>query len=323
LPSLSINQLALRLVNKLCDKRNEYRIQFKENAIGTKIIDAGIKTKGGLLAGKIITEICLGGLGQANISSISFGNLKIPAIFVYSDHPEISLLGSQKAGWSIKKGKYSTLGSGPARALALKPKSIYKKINYKDSSEEAVLVLETSKEPPEEVVKYISESCRITPDNLSIILVPTSSLAGYTQISGRAAEQGIHKLSELGLDPNCIINACGHAPILPIHPDFIESMGRTNDAILYGGVTYYNVDFEDDTLLKEIVEKSVSSNSTQYGRPFAEIFKEANKDFYNIDPNIFTPAVLTVNNIRTGKTFTAGKINEKVLKRSLGSLIIH
>jgi methenyltetrahydromethanopterin cyclohydrolase len=94
-------------------------------------------------------------------------------------------------------------------------------------------------------------------------------------------------------------------------------MGRTNDAILYGGVTYYNIDFEDDTSLKGIVEKSVSSNSTQYGRPFAEIFKEANKDFYNIDPNIFTPAVLTINNIRTGKTFTAGKINKKVLKRSL------
>ncbi|MCW4021161.1 MAG: methenyltetrahydromethanopterin cyclohydrolase, partial [Candidatus Bathyarchaeota archaeon] len=137
------------------------------------------------------------------------------------------------------------------------------------------------------------------------------------QISGRIAETGVHKLAELGFDPRLITQAWGCAPILPVHPDYVEAMGRTNDAILYGGAVYYAVNFADDEVLENLVEQSVSSASEQYGRPFAEIFREANLDFYKIDPDIFAPAVVTVNNTKTGKTFTAGRINVDVLMKSM------
>jgi len=318
LPNLSVNYLALKIVGDLCERADEYRVIIKENEMGTRIIDAGIEAQGGFLAGKMITEICLGGLGEAHLAFIRLGELELPSISVFTDHPAISTLGSQLAGWRIKIGDYSAVGSGPARALALKPKSIYEKIGYKDESEDAVLILETAKEPPKEAIAHIADSCKVAPDKLSVIMVPTSSVAGSTQISGRIVETGLHKLTELGLDPRLVTHAWGYAPILPVDQDHVEAMGRTNDAILYGGVTSYTVTYNDDGALKSLVDRSVSSMSKQYGRPFAEIFKEAGRDFYKVDPNLFAPSMMTINNAKTGKTFTAGGINTEVLMKSLG-----
>ena len=317
LPSLSMNRAALQLAKEMCDRADEYGVSVRIVNSGTCIIDAGIAAKGGFLAGKAITEICLGGMGRATISSIRLGEYELPSVSVFTDHPAISTLGSQLAGWRIKIGDYSAVGSGPARALALKPKSIYSKIGYREESDTAILVLEGSGWPTAEAISYISDSCGVAPDRLFLVLVPTSSPAGFTQISGRIAETGIHKLSELGFDPKFVTHAWGSAPILPVHPDPVEAMGRTNDAILYGGIAYYIVNYGDDDTLKGLVEQSVSSSSKHYGRPFAEIFREADQDFYKIDPSIFAPAMVTINNIRTGGTFTAGRINADVLRKSV------
>jgi methenyltetrahydromethanopterin cyclohydrolase len=93
-------------------------------------------------------------------------------------------------------------------------------------------------------------------------------------------------------------------------------MARTNDAILYGGITYYVIEYEDEEELKEIVEKAPSKASKDYGKLFIEIFKEADYDFYKIDPNLFAPAILVVNNKKTGNTFKSGEINIEALIRS-------
>jgi methenyltetrahydromethanopterin cyclohydrolase len=315
-PRLSVNYSAWQLAKKLCDESEEYGVNVKETPSGTTLIDAGIKAKGGFLAGKIITEICLGGLGKAEVFTSRYKNLELPSISVYTDHPAIAALGSQFAGWQIKVEKYFAMGSGPARALALKPRELYEKIGYTDEADVAVLVLETAKEPPENVITYISNQCRITPDRLLLILVPTTTVAGSTQISGRVVEEGIHKLTNLGLDPKSIIRACGYAPIAPVHPNFAEAMGRTNDAIMYAGVTCYTVKYEDDDKLAELVNKAPSLASKSYGRPFIEIFKEANYDFYQIDPGLFAPAILIVTNVKTGSIFKAGEVNVELLQRS-------
>jgi methenyltetrahydromethanopterin cyclohydrolase len=315
---LSVNQAAWQLVRKLCNKASEYGASVKETKSGTILIDAGIEAKGGFLAGKIITEICLGGYGKVKVSHMQLDDLKLPSISVYTDHPAIATLGSQFAGWQIKIGEYNAIGSGPARALILKPREIYEKIGYEDKADMAVLVLETSKEPPETVVQYIYEQCKVKPENLAIVLVPTTSIAGSVQVSGRIVETGMHKLLKLGFDPKLVTHAWGHAPVAPVHPKFAQAMGRTNDAILYAGVAYYTVNYDDDEKLKELLEKAPSIASKSYGQPFFEIFKKAGYDFYKIDPNLFAPAVLIVNNAKTGKVFKAGKINADVFRRSIG-----
>ena len=326
-PKKSLNLTALSLVKKLCAEAAYYGVILEETKSGATLIDAGIRAKGGFLAGEMITEICLGGYGKANILPVQYGDIVLSSVFVQTDNPALATLASQFAGWQIKVGKYSAIGSGPARALALKPKEIYEKIMYKDEADTAILILETNNQPPEEVIYSISNQCEVTPEKLFLILVPTKCLAGSTQVSGRIVETGLHKLMKLGLDPRVVEYAWGYAPIVPLHPRFDEAMGRTNDAILYGGTSYYIVNYEDDEKLEELVKLTPSSASRiiQEARQLAEksprfldIFKEAGFDFYEIDPNLFAPAVIVVNNMKTGKIFRAGNLDIDVLKGSFG-----
>lgn len=315
---ISINREAAKIVREICSYQEKYNVIVERSFSGAYIIDAGIKAKGGFLIGKLIVEICLGGLGGANISVMRLGDLELPSINVYTDQPVISTLASQMAGWRIKAGDYTAMGSGPARALAQKPKSIYEKIGYKDVSDEAVIVLEASRKPPEEAIRGIAESCQVAPENLYIIVSPTTSVSSLTQVAGRVVEVGIYRLVEIGFDPNAIIYAFGEAPIPPPHPDEVEAMGRANDMILYGGLVQVIVDYHDDELLEKIAREVVSSASKVYGKPFAEIFREAGGDFYKIDPKVFAPAKITIVNKRTGKVFSSGKINSDILLKSIG-----
>lgn len=316
--TLSVNSLAWILVEELCRKPDYYGLTVEKRESGLTIIDAGVKANGGFQAGRMITEICMGGCGTAEITDKMYGELQLPSIFVYTDHPVIATLGSQFAGWRIKEGEYFAIGSGPARALALKPKKIYEEIGYKDDYDKAVIVLETDKHPPRKLMERLSEECRVPLENLAVILTPTASIAGATQISGRIVETGIHKLRKLGLDPKVILYAWGCAPIPPLHPKFTQAMARTNDAILYGGTAYYTVKYEDEEELEQIVSKAPSKASQAYGKPFIEIFKESNYDFYKIDPNLFAPAIVMINNVSTGSVFKAGHTNVGMLRESFG-----
>ncbi|HDM88662.1 MAG TPA: methenyltetrahydromethanopterin cyclohydrolase [Candidatus Bathyarchaeota archaeon] len=310
---ISVNREAMRLVRLMLEEHMRFQVKAERMQIGATIIDAGIKAQGGYAAGLIITEICMGGLGRAELTSTAIRDKILPAVSVYTDQPAISTLASQLAGWKIRMDGYEAIASGPARALALKPKSIYKILNYHDESEEAVIILEATDTPPETVIEYIADKCGVRPKNLYVIIVPTATITGYVQVSARTAETGIHKLMTLGLDPKLIVSAWSIAPILPVHPNPTESIGRTNDAILYGGAAYYNVKCGDESLLEEITPRAASSSSRVYGRRFSDIIREAQMDFYRIDPEIFAPAQVTINDLKTGRTFTAGKINYEIL----------
>jgi methenyltetrahydromethanopterin cyclohydrolase len=324
---ISLNMATLDLVKTLCRETEKYAVSVEKTESGATLIDAGLKSKGGFLAGKMITEICLGGYGEARILPIQYDDVVLPSVYVQTDYPALSTLGSQFAGWQIKLGDYSAIGSGPARALALKPKKLYEKIVYKDEADTAILVLETEKRPPEEVIHLVAEKCNVSPEKLFLIVFSTTSLAGSTQVSGRIVETGLHKLEKLGLDPLAAKHAWGYAPIIPLHPRSGEAMGRTNDAILYGGTANYIVSYDDDKKLENIVKQAPSTASkmmqearelAQKNPRFLEIYKEAGFDFYKIDPNIFAPAIVSINNLKTGKTFRAGNLDIAVMKESLG-----
>jgi methenyltetrahydromethanopterin cyclohydrolase len=313
---LSVNKLAWCLLEKLVEKSVLYKVKVKMTSQGTTMVDAGIEAEGGFQAGRLITEICLGGLGKARLYCRKYDDLSLQSIFVRTNHPVVAALGSQFAGWRLSDEGYSAMGSGPARALALKPKELYDEIRYKDESDKAVVVLETEKSPPLRLIDRIAEDCNIQAAKLAVILTPTTSSAGSTQIAGRIVETGLHKLRQLGLDPMKVQSAWGYAPIAPVHPKFARAMGRTNDAILYGGTASYTVDYGDDEKLKKIVENAPSSASSAYGKTFCDIFKDAGYDFYKIDPNLFAPATIIINNVRTDKRFKNGRVNVQMLKKS-------
>ncbi|NHJ33320.1 MAG: methenyltetrahydromethanopterin cyclohydrolase, partial [Asgard group archaeon] len=188
---------------------------------------------------------------------------------------------------------------------------------FKDKHNETVIVLETNKYPPDKILSYIAEKCGIVLEGLCVIVTPTTSVAGSTQVSGRSVETAIHKLHDLGFDITTIFSACGIAPIAPIVKKSDVMLGRTNDMLIYGSDVYLQVDYKEDSKLKELLKKTVSSNSPSYGSLFFDIVKEVQGDFYKIDPALFAPARLTINNTTSGKTYSAGRINIEMLRKSV------
>jgi methenyltetrahydromethanopterin cyclohydrolase len=316
--TLSVNQLAWKIAQKFLDNPEFYGVTISKSIAGATVIDAGVNASGGFQAGKKLTELCMGGAGKAQVGFKTFGDLTFPSITVSTDHPAIAALGSQFAGWRIKDGDSIAIGSGPVRALALKPKDIYEEIDYKDQSDKAVLTLESNKLPSDALIEKVTAASNILAENLIVVVAPTASIAGLTQVAGRIVEVGVHKLRTLGLSSKVIRYALGFAPIPPLGTDFEVAMARTNDAILYGGTVYCAVDFDDETALQKIMEQAPSMASKDYGKPFLQIFREADRDFYKIDHGLFAPATLIINNAKTGRTFKAGQINTKVLAQSLG-----
>lgn len=314
---ISVNASAMPFVEELIARSDRLGVEVKVGLGGSVIVDAGVNVKGSYEAGRLVTLACMGGLGEASISTRSFDGHTLPSITVETSHPVESLLASQFAGWRIKTEDYFAMGSGPARALSLDPKELYEEIGYRDRSEKAVLVLEASKPPTDQALKYIAEKCRVNLKNLYVVVAKTSSVVGSVQISGRIVETGLHRLKTLGLNPKSVVHGIGCAPIAPIHPDDLKAMGRTNDVITYAGEAFFTVDVEDDEKLSNMVRSAPSSSSKDYGKPFYEIFKAAGYDFYKVDPGFFAPAVVVVNNLRSGATYSAGELNWSVLRQSL------
>ncbi|RZN38729.1 MAG: methenyltetrahydromethanopterin cyclohydrolase [Methanophagales archaeon ANME-1-THS] len=315
---ISVNEYGLDVFEEMIDNADELNVGIVELDNETTIIDAGVEEEGGFVAGLYVARICMADLADLTFGSFSLGNLIVPAIEVTTDHPVIACMASQFAGWRIKVKKFFGMGSGPARALSLNPRELYEKIRYTDDVDEAVLVLETNKIPDEEVAAEIAKACRVEPEDLYIVVVPTASVAGTVQIAARVVETGIHKLDTLGFDITSIKHAHGIAPISPLVGDDVKCMGSTNDCIIYGGRVYYAVDSDDAEALQGYVKRVPSKNSKDYGQPFYITFKNAGFDFFKIDAAMFAPAEITVNELKSGRTFASGAINPEVLLQSFG-----
>ena len=316
--NISINKLVKPLVERLLDLAEQLNLGVDTTNGGAKIVDAGINHNGCLESGRIITEICMGGLGHV---SLTMGN-NVPkwplTINVYSTNPVLSCLASQYAGWNLsfvkEEDNFNALGSGPCRALAQK-EELFKDLNYSDKFFSTVVIMEVDRKPPQEIIDKIINDCNISEKNLTIILTPTRSLSGCVQVVGRVLEVGMHKLHEIGFPLDKVVDGFGSAPVPPPAPDFLIGMGRTNDAILYGGSIHLYVDVENDEAL-ELAKRLPSSTSSDYGKPFAEIFKEYKHDFYKIDKLLFSPANVIVTTIKTGSTYTEGSLNLDLIDKS-------
>lgn len=313
----SVNKASRHLVKTLIDNAENLRVDVRRFENGCTVVDAGIKVPGGLEAGRLITEICLGGLGTATLSHSPYTGRWPLTIHVHTTNPVLSCLGSQYAGWSLSHGKFYALGSGPARALCVK-EDLFAELGYKDSAEETALVMEVDKVPPGEIVEKVATACDVDPSKLTIILTPTSSLAGCVQVVGRVLEVAMHKAHALHFPLEHIVDGSGSAPICPPAPDFIKAMGRTNDAILFAGQVHLFVRGGDEAA-QQLANELPSSVSKDYGKPFAEVFKEYEYDFFKIDPMLFSPASVIVTAVESGNSFHAGKLDEVLLDQSFGS----
>ncbi|MDO5850878.1 MAG: methenyltetrahydromethanopterin cyclohydrolase [Methanobacteriaceae archaeon] len=315
----SMNKEAQKIVDKMIADADKYNLIKSTLENGTTVIDCGVNAKGSIKGGELYIKVCLGGISDVGISIP--GDLSdviaIPAVKVKTDFPALSTLGAQKASWKIEIGDFYAIASGPGRTHLKNQDPIYEETGYKETSDLAIITLESDKLPTNEVAEYIAKKCSVKTENLTLLVAPTASLVGAMQISGRSIENGIYKMKEiLDFDVTKISYAAGITPISPVDPDNLKAMGKTNDAIIFGGRTYYYLNSDENDNIEELATKLPSSASTGYGKQFIEILKEADNDFYKIPSDIFAPAEVIVNDLTTGEIYRSGYIDLENLKKS-------
>ncbi len=306
---LRLNERAWGILLDVVEHAVDLRVRTFYSKGGAILVDAGIEAEGSLNAGILISEMLLSGLGDVNVFYAS----DWLSVQVSTDLPVVACLASQYAGWKISLGSFYGMCSGPGRLLGSK-EELFDRFGWLEGSTRAVLFIETSDVPSQEVVEYVSDSCKLHEDRIGIVFSSSNSLVGSIQVPARVVETGIHKLMEVGYDVSKIRSAVGSSPIPPIGESALDAIGKLNDAIIYGGRTIFYVDDADD--LSDVIKKIPSSASANYGLPFLEIFGRNNNDFYSIDPLLFSPAEVSMISLRTGRLYRAGRVNVEILENS-------
>jgi methenyltetrahydromethanopterin cyclohydrolase len=319
---IGINDQGFEVFEEMLDFAEDLRVEVHELDNGAVVLDAGVMAPGGLWAGIYLSRLCLADLAGLQLIPYEVKGIALPGIQVTTDHPAVACMASQCAMWQIKVEKFFAMGSGPARILARKTKDLYEKLGFEEFSEVGVLVLESSKLPDSKVAAHIAESCGLEPADLRLAVASTNSVAGMVQVSARVVETGLHKLFAMGFDINAIRSGWGRAPISPIVGDATMCMGSSNDAIIYGGETYYTIEYDNVEELEQYLRGMPSQASRDYGRPFYKTFKDAGFDFFKVDHNVFAPAKVVMNELQSRRTLVSGKVNQDVLAESFNLEIL-
>ena len=313
--TMRMNDIASEIADGMEDRASLLRVKSTTLPGGARVIDAGVETEGGYDAGLTLAKICMGGLGNVGYTPVQIDGQAWPGVTVWTDHPAVSCMASQYAGWAISVEKFFAMGSGPLRAHARVERELFDKLAYTEEATRGVLVLEGRVLPTDAVAAWVAQKARLQPSQLTFVIAPTASLAGGVQISTRILETGLHKIERLGFDVRRVVSAMGTAPIPPVAKNDLRAIGRTNDCILYGGQARYMIR-AGDAELAELAPKVPASASRDYGTAFYDIFQRYQGDFYKIDPLLFSPAEVWLTSAETGRTFHAGHLNGEVLTAS-------
>ncbi len=305
---MTLNERAWAVADEL--ERDAARLRVAVSTVGgARVIDCGGAVTGSLRAGLLMARTCLSDLGEVTLVPGNGG----PLVQVWTDDPLRACMASQYAGMKVQVDRFFAMGSGPMRALVAR-EELLTELKLIETSPCAVGVLESRKHVTEDVVAHVVGKLPADAEKLTLVVAPSFSIAGSLQVVARSVETALHKLHELKFDLNSVVSGFGTAPLPPVAADELTALGRTNDAILYGGRVTLWVR-TDDEMLDAIGPKVPSSASSDHGALFADLFAEYG-DFYKIDPLLFSPAEVTLVNLKTGRARTFGRCEPTLLAKS-------
>jgi methenyltetrahydromethanopterin cyclohydrolase len=312
--SLSMNERAAALVDAMAVDADGLGIEVRTLDSGARLVDCGARARGGLQAGLGFASACMGGLGRLDPVPVTVGDRTWPGIGVAVDQPAAACLAAQYAGWKLEHDDFFAMASGPGRALA-RAEDLFDELAWRERADRAVLCLETRADPPPEIVDKVAERCGVQASAVTFLIAPTASVCGSVQISARVVETALHKLHELGVDPARVRHGWGCCPIAPVAENDPAAIGRTNDAVLYGGTVHLWIDGGDDEVA-DLARRLPSAASEAFGTPFGQLLAAANWNFYDIDPMLFSPAATTLTSTESGRAHHGGGLAPDVLERS-------
>jgi methenyltetrahydromethanopterin cyclohydrolase len=305
-----MNERAATLVDGLVADAAALGIEVQTLESGARLVDCGAQARGGLQAGLAFAAACMGGLGRIDPIGVVVGERTWPGVGVAADSPAAACLAAQYAGWKLEHEKFFAMASGPGRVLARAEELAWRKQAHR-----AVLCLETAQLPPAAIVEKVAQRCGVEASAVTFLIARTASVCGSVQISARVVETALHKLHELGVDPARVRSAWGCCPIAPVAAEDPAAIGRTNDAVLYGGTVHLWIEGADKEVA-DLAQRLPSSASNAFGTPFGELLAAANWNFYDIDPMLFSPAAVTLTSTESGCAHHGGGLAPDVLERS-------
>lgn len=312
-----LNSAAQNVFERMCKNARSLRIEHHEMSCGARVLDCGVNAPGGIQAGLQFAKICMADCADVQLIPGPRDVWPGPWIQVQTDWAVEACMLGQYAGWPVKNDDFFAMASGPMRVKRGK-EEILKELAASDSGQLACGTLECTDIPSDATLKAMADACSVDPSQLYVAVAPTSSIAGCAQVVARSVETALHKLHELKFPISQVKSAFGTAPLPTPTPDFGKGIGRTNDAILYGGsVTLWVTG--DDEQIEQAGRQLPSMASSDYGKPFADTFKACGYDFYKIDPGLFSPAEVTLVNLSTGKSWRFGGPRADLIAQSFGT----
>ncbi len=315
---ISVNENAIQIVRQMIASSELLGLNVTHLAGGATLVDCGVWATGSLEAGRLFAEACMGGLGKVVFCELDLDGLRLPGVNVTVGQAPLAYA-TQLAGWLLETNgglaSYKAMGSGPARALR-GTEPIFAQLNYRDGAGAAVLCLESPALPPEQVARQVAEECGVPLEQVFLLVAAAASLTGAVQVAARVVETGLHKMLAVGLGIGTVLSGFGTCPLPPLMQDELQAMGRADNAVLYGGRTWYTM-CADDAQIEGVIDQLPSSASRDYGRSFYDLLQQCGGDFYQIDPLLFSTAEISINNLASGRTFQAGRVNAELVRRML------
>jgi methenyltetrahydromethanopterin cyclohydrolase len=327
---MQLNAGAFRIAESIIGRAAALGVECRTVA-GVRVVDCGVKAAGSIAAGLDVSRAALADLGSVRLEPAGTGDDEWtvaapdcgwPLVAVESGQPLAACLASQYAGWKVSTKGYFAMASGPIRA-AIGREDLYDSADLGDGGmrerpDVAVGLLESGKLPPEDVCLSLATAAGVPPERVILLVARTASIVGTLQVIARSLETALHKLHELRFDLRRIRRGSGRAPLAPVPDDDLVAIGRTNDAILYGGHVVLEVGGDDESLL-DIGPRMVSRASADYGEPFSRLFEKAGRDFYALDPALFAPALVDLVNADTGRRHRFGSLAPAIVRASFTS----
>lgn len=312
---MKLNQHTIDLCGRMVAAAARLRIEVSHCPAGSRIIDCGLDAPGGLEAGRRMAEVCMAGLGDVSLTPLSGLARAMLGVAVRTDHPMVACLASQHAGWQVNVKKYAALGSGPMRAAASK-EALFDAIGHQDAEPMVVGVLEGTQRPNSEVCEYLARECGITPPSLTLLVTSAASLAGTVLAASRTIETAMSKLLRLGFDLFRVESGFGLAPLPAVGQDDLATMGRAQDAILYGSEATLWVRGDDESLAA-VGRELPSEASPEHGQPFLNVLARCDQDAQRAALALSGPAVVNLFNLDTGRSFRFGRMMPELLEAEM------
>lgn len=314
LPIESLNRQAAALLASEASVFCEQGFLQRHEVAGATVWDFGVDVTGSYTAGVLLARVSAAGL--LNVETLSTDHWSI-AVRVESDQPAIACLGCQYAGWPLATEDYFAMVSGPGRSVRGK-EPVFEHFDCQlpspGSHPPVVLVLEADRLPDEKTVQILANELEVGTDQLHLCVASTHSLAGTLQVVARSLETALHQWEVQQGPLEAIQRGAGVAPIPPAGRHSLESIGLTNDAIIYGGQVSLWLTGDWDSLVT-LGATIPSVNSQSFGQPFMTLFEAAGKDFYKLDPRLFSPACLQIHDVESLQSAEFGELKPDLVAR--------